>query len=254
MSRLSKKTYYDLDKQLKYMGYSQVKDFMDCEARALATIKGEYIRNKTSSLLIGSYVDAYFEGTLDTFKANNPEVFTKQGDLKSEYRHAEYIINRISRDKIFMKYMSGRKQVIKTRKLNDIPFKIKIDSYHKDKCIVDLKVVKDFEPVWVKGKGKINFIMAWGYDMQAAIYRAVEGNNLPYYIAAATKEKEPDFEVFQIPQHIIDTAYELVMEKVDRYQKIKQGIIKPERCGHCDYCKMTKVLTAPISMEELDYE
>lgn len=66
------------------------------------------------SLLIGSFVDAHFEGTLDVFEAHHTEVFTQKGTLKSQYQHAEYMIQRIERDEKFMQYMSGEKQKIFT--------------------------------------------------------------------------------------------------------------------------------------------
>ena len=50
-------------------------------------------------------------------------------------------------------------------------FKIKIDSYHEGACIVDLKVMRDFEPVWKEGQGKLHFIEAWGYDIQELFIR-----------------------------------------------------------------------------------
>ena len=71
-----------------------------------------------------------------------------------------------------MKYMAGEKQVIMTGKIADVPYKIKIDSYHPDKAIVDLKVVKDFEKLWNDAeKQKQSFIRYWGYDIQGAIYQ-----------------------------------------------------------------------------------
>ena len=251
---LTAENYFSKEANMEYMSASQFKAFGNCEAAALAELKGEYEREVTTSLLVGSYVDAHFEKTLDIFKAKHPEIFTKGGDLKSEYRKGEEIIQRIERDELFMRFMSGHKQVIKTGEIEGVPFKIKIDSYLPGDKIVDLKIMKDFEPVWVEGKGKVNFIEAWGYDIQGAVYQAIEGNNLPVFIAAATKEKTTDIEIFEIPQYYLDAAMEEVMQKAMRYQAIKQGIIEPERCGHCDYCKSTKVLTGPRSMEELDYE
>ena len=208
---------------------------------------------KTVSLLVGSYVDAHFEGTLDVFKAKNPQIFTRNGELKSEYRKADTIIQRIERDSLFMDFMSGEKQVIKTGEIEGIPVKIKMDSYFPGKKIVDLKIMKDFEPVYVAGKGRLNFIEAWEYDIQAAFYQMIEGNNLPFYIAAATKETVPDIAIIQIPQENIEAAKEFIRSNIVRYNAIKEGYILPERCEHCDYCKHTKVLTAPIDMEELDY-
>ena len=62
---------------------------------------------------------------------------------------------------------------------------------------------------------------------------------------AVTKEKIPDIKVIQIPQHILDAAFQLVGAKIDRFDLIKQGLVEPIRCERCDYCKATKKLTEP---------
>ena len=138
---LTASNYFSRDNQLKYMGVSQFKAFEQCQTAALAEIKGEYIRPMTTALLIGSYVDSYFEGTLDLFKEQHPEIFKRDGTLKSEYVQADYIIERASQSKEFMNYMSGEKQVIMTGEIAGVPVKIKVDSLHPEK-IVDLKVMK----------------------------------------------------------------------------------------------------------------
>lgn len=250
---ITNENYFSQENNKKYMSVSQFKSFMKCEVAALAELNGEYEREKTTSLLVGSYVDAHFEKTLDIFKAQNPQIFTKNGTLKSEYRQAEYIINRVERDPLFTKYMSGEKQVIKTGEIEGVPFKIKIDSYHPNKAIVDLKVMKDFAPVYKEAEGRLNFIEAWGYDIQGAVYQAIEGNKLPFFIAGVTKEKEPDLALINIPQEVLDTALYVVKSNVKRFQDLKNGIGEPIRCEKCDYCKRTKVLTKIISMEDLDY-
>ncbi len=250
---ITNENYFSPENQMKYMGASQFKAFDDCEARALAELKGEYEREVTNSLLIGSYVDAHFEKTLDIFRARHPEIFTRNGDLKADFKRAEYIIERIERDPLFMEFMSGQKQVIKTGEICGVPFKIKIDSYHPGKMIVDLKIMKDMEPIWKEEKGRINFAEAWGYDIQGAIYQAIEGNHLPFYLAVATKEVEPDIEIIEIPQHYLDAALEYVKQKVMRLQAIKEGDIEPARCEKCNYCRRTKVLESVRSLEEFDY-
>ncbi len=252
MLKLSKDNYFSIEANMEYMSASQVKAFMKCEAAALAEAKGEYQREMTVSLLVGSYVDAYFEGTLDKFMTAHPELFKANGELKKEYIKANEIIQRIKRDNLMMEYLSGKSQVIKTGKIDGIPFKIKIDSYHTDK-IVDLKCMKDFKAIYVPNKGRCNFIEAWGYDIQGAIYQAIEGNHLPFYIVAATKESVPDIDIFEVTEDYLELALDTVRQNIMRYQAIKQGIIMPERCGKCDYCKKTKVLTEPRSIEELDY-
>lgn len=252
---LTAETYFNRENQEKYFSVSQFKAFEKCEAAAMAEIKGEYEREKTVSLLVGSYVDAHFEGTLDIFRAKNPEIFTKQGELKSNFKQAEEIINRIERDKLFMEYMGGEKQVIKAGELFGYPWKIKIDSYHPNKMIVDLKIMKDFAPIWVEGEGKLHFIEAWGYDIQGAVYQAIEGNDLPFIVAGATKEKVTDLGLLIVPQIKMDIALKIIEAKIDRYADIKAGLIEPLRCGHCDYCKQTKILTEAVPYdEEVIYE
>lgn len=249
---LTSENYFSRAAQLEYMSVSQYKAFMSCEAAALAEIDGEYEREQTVSLLIGSYVDAHLEGTLDIFKAKHPEIFTQKGILKSNYEHANYIIERIERDPMFMKYMSGEKQVIRTGEIDGIKVKIKIDSYHPNRAIVDLKVMKDFAPIYMEGQGRLNFIEAWGYDIQGAVYQAIEGNNLPFFIAAATKEKEPDIAIFEVEQAYLDVALSGFVQNVHRFDELKRGIGEPIRCERCDYCKRTKRLDRILSLEDLN--
>jgi hypothetical protein len=252
---LAKENYYNNDASFEYMGSTQYKSFAACEERTLAELRGEWKQKESNALLIGSFVDAHFEGTLDLFKAHHPEMFTQKGELKSDFRHAEYIISRIERDEMFMRYLSGEKQVIKTGIIEGVPFKIKIDVLHAGKCIVDLKIMKDFESQYKPEQGRLNFIEFWGYDIQGAIYQEIEyqnsGRRLPFYIAAATKEPEPDLGIFEVPQHCLDAALEIVKGNVQHYHNLKQGLYDPDRCEKCDYCKFTKKLSRIVSMEEL---
>jgi hypothetical protein len=249
---LTNENYFSIENNLKYMSNSQYKMLSDCESMGLAVIKGEYQQEKTISLLVGSYVDSYFSGTLDLFKQENPDIFTKKGlgPLKSDFEHANYIIQRIERDAYFMKFLQGEKQVIKTREICGIPFKIKIDSYFPGKVIVDLKIIKDMDKIWSNGL-YLNFIEYWGYDTQAALYSYIEGNNLPFFIAAATKEKEPDLALISIPQDRLDYCLNQVKENVLRFADIKKGLIEPTRCEHCDFCKSSKILTEIIDYSML---
>jgi hypothetical protein len=248
---LTAENYFSPEADQYYIGSTQIKRFQECEAKALAVVRGEWKEEVTPAMLIGSYVDAHFSGTLDKFKEETPDIFTKSGELKADYQFAEYIIKRIERDEMFMRYLSGEKQKILTGEIEGIPVKVKIDDYHKDKVIVDLKVLKDFSPIWVPGQGHVNFVEYWGYDQQGAIYQEVERQNrnysntkLPFFLAAATKEKpEPDICIFAIPQERLDFCLEVVRSNIRRYAQIKKGEIPPTRCEKCDYCRATKKLT-----------
>lgn len=248
---LKNSNYFSPEAQKRYWSVSQWKAFDKCEACALADIRGEYEREMTDSLLIGSYVDAYFSGELDEFMGEYGDiVYKRNGELKSQYTHANDIIDRIESDPLMMAYLDGEKQVIRTGELFDVEWKIKIDVLHKDK-IVDLKIVKDFGRVYRDGFGMRPWIEAWQYDIQGAIYQRIEqissgrAEPLPFYIVAATKEKTPDIDIIRIPQHILDAALKVVENTIDHYDLVKMGEIEPVRCEACDYCKATKVISEP---------
>lgn len=259
---LTAENYYSQEANREYLSVSQYKDFcgslgkIPCEAQALAKLNGEWETEESTSMLVGSYVDAHFEGTLDIFRAKHPEIFTRGGQLKAEYRKAEEIINRVERDEYFMKYMSGQKQVIMTGEIGGAPWKIKIDSYLPGICIVDLKVMKAIrETFWCHDAGYMDFVQYWGYDIQGAVYQEIvrqnTGEKLPFYIAAASKEKEPDIEIIQIDDaHLFEKLTE-VESNVAKIVALKENDYVPIRCERCDYCKHTKVLTAPIHYSEL---
>lgn len=236
--KLTNDNYFSKEANLKYMSVSQFKAFEKCEAAAFAEIKGEWKRPKTTSLLVGTYVDAYFEGTIDKFQKENPEIFTHYGDLKSEYRKANEIIKRIESDIEFMRMLDGERQVIKTGEIAGVPVKIKIDVLHSDK-IVDLKIMKDFSPVWKDGE-KMPWFAAWGYDLQGAVYQEIEGNKKPFILAAASKEKVTDLQGVEIPQEFLNERLNYFIGMVHHYDDIKKGLEKATRCEHCDYCKATK--------------
>lgn len=231
--KLNDANYYSLTADRDYFSVSQFKSFLRCEAATMAYLRGEYQRETTTALLVGSYVDANFEGTLEQFKAENPQIFKKDGSLKAEFSKAEEIIEKIKSDPLFMKFLSGEKQKIITFKEFGTNWKIKMDSYIKDVCISDLKTARD-----IKGLPK------WRYDFQGSIYqRGVEKKTkkkLPFYLAVATKEDIVELGIFQIPQSTLDLALEEVAEAMPHLIEVKAGKIEPTRCEECDYCKRTR--------------
>lgn len=273
MKKPTKRTYFSPEASQEFMSCSQFKAFQKCEAAALAEINGEYTRPKTTALLVGSYVDSYFEGTLEQFKAENPEVFKKDGSLKAEYLHAEKIIRRIASDRLFMLLLSGRKQVIKVGTIAGVPFKIKMDCLLTEKrcqkiqsifpetkaalefaegAIIDLKIVRDFAPLYSEEYGmKVSFIKYWGYDLQGAIYREIDNRLLPFVIAGATKEEEPDLGAFYVPHAEMNAKLREVETLAPRYQAIKEGKIEPVRCECCEWCRSTKKLHTIIDYREV---
>lgn len=241
MEKLTEENYFSQKNNIKYAGSSQIKDFMKCEACALAKLKGEWLEEKSKAMLVSSYIDAAMSEELEIFKEQNPEIFTKQGELKAEYKIAEDVIEQMKDDPMFMKYLSGKPQVIMTGEISGVPVKIKIDSYHKDKIIVDLKCMANLDLIWdEKTHKKENFIDYYDYILQAALYQEIvrqnTGKQLPFVIAVATKQKYSQRALLQIPQEKMDLKLEFLKEYLPYIQKLKNGEIDPTSCEHCDYC------------------
>lgn len=240
---LTSENYYSKKANQRYMSVSQYKSFRKCEAATLAELKGEWVQPKTTALMVGSYVDSWFEGTLDDFKSENPEIFKRDGTLKSDYIQAEEIIKRVNSDEKFMEYMSGKKQQIFTTELFGVPWKIKIDSLLPDK-IVDLKVMRSMERIMGK-----SFVEHWGYDLQMAVYAAVHGGGLETYLAVVTKQTPSDLEIIEIPKWRREELLEEIARFLPHIIEVKKGIVAPERCGVCEYCRATKKIEGPIDFE-----
>lgn len=268
---LTSENYYSSEANWKYVSASQYKDFcgtiskLGCEACAMAKLRGEFADVETTALLVGSYVDAYFEGTLATFAAQHPEIYSSRGktagELKSEYKQATIMIDRAVRDPLFMQFMEGQKQVIMTGEIEGVPVKIKIDSFDGIR-ITDLKTVKSItETFYAKDLGqRLNFIENWGYDIQGAIYREIvrqnTGETLPFFINAISKDKtdnvpHPRIKVIEIPPMVMDGKLIEIKRNITKIQDIKTGEMDPLRCEVCDYCADTEVLDGPISMDML---
>jgi hypothetical protein len=261
------------------MSVSQYKEFNKCEACAMAQLKGEYEKPKSSALFLGSFVDEMLTGTkksqikfiaenfddlfqkssrytkiperdrLDFVKDEFAELFSAENSKTyAEIVQALETVQRVKKQPLMMQHLSGKHQTIMTGEIAGVPFKIKMDSYQPDKMIVDLKYMASlrspnmFEPM----------VKYWGYDIQGAIYQEIvyqnTGKRLPFFLNIATKEKPAHLSVAEIMQYDLDEALENVIKNAPRYQAIKNGEIEPERCEdyNCDYCTETIVIKEPI--------
>ena len=240
---LTNENYYSPEANREYMSVSQYKQFQKCEAAAMAQLKGEWEPPETPALMVGKYIDAWFEGTLDEFCRQHPEIFKKDGTLKADFVQAESIIQFVQKDPTFMRYMAGKKQIILTSEFFGTKWKIKIDSYHRDK-IVDLKVMRSMERIMGK-----SFVEHWGYDLQMAVYWKVEGDDLATYLAVVTKQDPPDKGIISIPKWRRVELLDEVERNMPRILAVKSGRTPPQRCGMCEYCRLTNMITEPIDFE-----
>ena len=238
---ITENNYFSKEVHEIYTGSTEIKDFLKCEACALAKLEGKFEEEKTKAMLVSSYIDEAISGTLDKFKEENPEIFTKQCELKAEYKIAEEVLNQINSDEMFLKYINGQHQVIMTGEISGVPVKIKIDSYHKDKCIVDLKAMANLDLIWnEKTHQKENFINAYDYVLQAALYQEIVRQNtgkvLPFIIAVCTKQKYSKRALLQIPQEEMDLKLEFLKQYLPHLQALKKHQEEPSHCNNCDYC------------------
>lgn len=250
--RLTADNYYSTEANMAFWSASTVKAFLSCPAAGLAELTGNWTRPDSDALLIGSYVDAALEGTLGLFIQEHPELFKRDGGLKSQYSKADEMVRRAMNDPVFCDFLRGEKQKIFTGSLFGYPFKAKFDVYLAGERIVDVKTVRDLSAVYKPGEGKLDFATAWNWPLQMAIYQKLEGNRLPCYLAVITKESPPDIEIVQIEQERMDAELEFLERKMPEFDAIKSGVLEPERCGRCAFCRATKKLSGSKPLQFFD--
>lgn len=270
---LTRENYFSQEAQMAYMGSSQFKDFLSCEAAALAKIQGRYKPPASRSMLVGSYVDAWYSGELPDFTERHPDMFKKDRTLKADFLAANAIIDRMQADRLYSLLMSGEKQVIRIGEIAGVPFKIKIDSLldaaacrqiveefpdaalalgFGDGAIVDQKVMRDLGDVWSDEERRmVPFAQAWGYDIQGAIYQAVEGHMMPFLLAVGTREEPADLAALYIPDDALRAKLYEVEDLAPRFQAIKEGREEPHRCERCPWCRATRTLRTIVDFREL---
>ena len=253
--KLTQTNYYSKEAHETYFSVSQFKDFMKCPAMAMAKLSGEYDEEDGRALLLGSYVDEMLTGTrksqMEFLEENRSELFKKNGDPYADVVQAINTIERVKKQPLMMKYLSGKHQVIMTGKIEGVPFKIRMDSYKEGEFIADLKYMKSlrspnlFQPM----------IKYWNYDTQAAVYQEIVRQNtgvvLPFLFVVATKEQPAHLAVGEISQWNMDEALETVKKNIVNFHKIKAGELPAERCEDygCEYCTTTKIITEPIDTD-----
>ena len=260
MSELTEQNYYTTEMDLKYCSASQWKDFCGCpaipgcEARTMAKLNGKYEPEVTTSLLVGSILDALWENDDPEYIAERfPDCISSRGatkgQLKAEYNVAIQMYQRTLKEPKFCQYMSGNKQTIMTGTIEGLPFKIKIDSFIEGKAIVDLKTTRtldrDFR-IFIPDSGeKLTWFRGYGYDIQLGIYREIvrqnTGDTLRCYLAAVDKEKHPMCDIIELPDKMLTEALDLVKRNCKKIIMLKSGEIEPIRCEHssCDFCRDT---------------
>ena len=253
--QLNEMNYFSHEAEVEYFSASQIKSFKRCEAATMAELTGLRLRPVNQALMVGQYVDAALTGDLDEWCGCHPEIRKRDGTLKAEFLQASEMVGRANRDELFMNFLEGEHQTILTADLFGVPFKAKLDVLGPDK-IVDLKTVRDLKSQYLPGQGRVDFATAWDWPLQMAIYQKiyekVEGVRLPCYLAVITKETPADIRIVQIEQERMDAETAWLEQVLPRYEAVKNGVIDPERCDVCEWCRESRILMGPELLGDFD--
>lgn len=243
---LSLENYYSEEMNKAYMSVSQFKNFLSCEAKALALIEKRWVMKETPALLQGQYFETLMlePEKEEEFKSKHPEMFLKDGKtLNANFKDIPELVRYIKtspNNENFNEYVGDKfnsiNQELVVGEIAGVPFKGLLDIYFPGDKIVDLKFMKDLKDVWLeegfdkefyselagRNISKVNFGVNWNYDLQLAVYQELikqaTGKQLPAYLAVVSKGIiEVDPENFNGYTRISDRGiYEFRQEWLDQ--------------------------------------
>lgn len=255
---LNPENYYSLDANHAYMSATRLKGYISCEARQHAIDTGAWAEEPTDAMLAGSYVHAVVEGSMESFRAEHPEMFVKSSELKATFRQADEMAKTLLSDTFVRSMLTGQHEEIVTAELFGVPFKAKIDVLHPTR-IVDVKTVSKLnERVWSPMDGRyVGWIEDRKYLMQLSIYTELvrltyeeDEWRLPL-IVAVTKENPPDKAILAVDEATISDELQKVREHLPHVMDVALGLMEPVRCEHCAYCRATKQIKRIIQWQDL---
>lgn len=153
---LTRENYHSTEANQAYMSNSQYGNFIECPARAVATLDGAWDEGEKKAYLMGGYVDCALLTPLDLEEwwSSHLSAMIETGLLSkaqktmgaklSEIEYADFMIKRAQDDKLFMKMLEGTQQRIVVGEMFGVPWKIMVDSLNiEERRITDLKTSKD---------------------------------------------------------------------------------------------------------------
>lgn len=270
---LTRGNYYTPDADWEYMSCSQYQAWNECEAKTMAKLQGRWKDEEKETFLVGNYFHTHFEGpeAHEQFCRENFDKIFKTKTVKGKkgepdtqvvtgkyaaYEQADKMIAVAEADPLIksMIELPGENEKIMTGKIWGVPWRVRLDKYvEAGRMIIDYKTCANItELKWSEAlHERVTFIDAYDYMMRAAVYSEIEKQNArsdedPHFIIIAiSKQDYPDKEVLRL-NHRQRYDYELeeIRKRLPMIQAIKEGRVKPKRCGVCDYCRATKQLYA----------
>ena len=273
MIKLTQENYYE---DTSYLSNSRFKRYQQCQAKAFAIDSGQWIEERDETpLLLGNYVHSYFEtpeAHLQFLAENGDKLLAKtgknKGNLKSDFVIGNKMIESLRIDDGFSRLYHGypdddvRKEMIVTGFVEGVPVKGKVDSINLSRgYFVDLKTMKSiYAEEWnselkMRVPAAVNNILNFGYHGQLALYsellKQMTGKDFRPLIVAVSKEAVPDKEILKIDEEWLEEGLASIKENIVHVWQVIQGQIKPQGCGHCDYCRSQKKLNAVVSLNDL---
>lgn len=263
---LDRDNYYTPEADMAYMSCSQYQAFCECEAKEMAIIQGRWAPEEKEAFLVGNYFHTYFESNeahQQFIEENADRIFKKQTKAQAAagifekyapFAMADKMIATACNDPVIQSLldMPGENEKILTGEIFGVPWRIRMDKYCPDtRLIIDYKTVANiWESKWNEElHTRASFVDACGYMFRAAVYSEIEKQTAhsekdpQFLIIAISKQDPPDKEVLLL-NHKQRYEYELakLKDKLPKIMAVKEGRVRPSRCGMCDYCRATKKL------------
>lgn len=258
---LAADNYFSPEAMRRYMSNSQFKSFMKCSAAAMVELNETFEDEKKDCFVEGHMFEALVCGDEELFYMQNPQIISSQGKTKgqpkSNYLKIITAAEAFKRQETMMQIVNRcEKQKIITGEINGVPYKGCIDLYDPltGDCW-DTKCMRDFKSQYSADEGRrLEWWELYGYHYQGAIYRELcrqmQIKTGRFGLMAATKEDVPDVAWLEFDNQLLNNAYDVVYELSPYYNAIKVGLVDPEPCGACNYCKSVKKLTEPALLTE----
>lgn len=189
--------------------------------------------------------------------------------LRAPFEKAIEMITVVEKDALMQQFlnMDGEHERFMVGDIFNTKWRMKMDKYVPDlRFIIDYKTVAN---IWETSynpikKERETFVQAYGYIFRAAVYSMIEVQNAlgltfdkayeqlksgdldlaNFFLLCVSKQEYPDKEVLRL-NNAQEYLWELetIKNNLFRFNQIKQGRTLPKRCGKCDYCRATKVLS-----------
>lgn len=270
---LTRDNYYTPEADFAFMSCSQYQAWNECEAKELAKLQGRWMDEEKEAFLVGNYFHSHFESpeAHEQFCQEHFDKIFKTKTIKGKgglpdtvvatgkyapYEQADKMIAVAEADPLIKSLidMPGENEKIMVGNIAGVPWRIRLDKYiAAGRMIIDYKTCANISELkWSEAlREKVTFIDAYGYMMRAAVYSEIEKQNAnsnedaSFIIIAISKQDYPDKEVLMLNhRQRYDYELEQIKKRLPMIQAIKEGRVKPKRCGCCDYCRATKKLYA----------